>query len=111
MSSLKKIAEEVKLDVKLVRDVLKEVPGVKVSKTVADRIFATARRLGYDLKKLKIGKRMAYRRETLEEVLQRVSENTAWGRDEILKYLNDALGMIERVQKRTFQDEYGDDWL
>lgn len=100
-----------KLDVKIVRDVLKEVPGVKVARSVADKIFNAARKLGYDLKKLKIGKRMAYRRETLQEVLDRVSENRSWGRDEILKYLKDALGMIERVHKRTFQDEYGDDWL
>lgn len=111
MSTLRRIADEVKLDVKIVRDVLKEVPGVKVAKSVADKIFAAARKLGYDLKKLKIGKRMAYRRETLEEVLNRVQENSSWGRDEILKYLKDALAMIERVHKRTFQDEYGDDWL
>lgn len=111
MTSIRKIAEDLKLDFALVRDVLKEVPTRKVSKAVQDRIFNCARRLGYDLAKLKIGKRMAHQREVLGDLLKRVEENPSWGREEILKHLRGALGMVERVQKRVFKDEYGEEWL
>lgn len=111
MATIKKIADSLGLDQTLVTAVLKEQPGVKVSKETADKIFATARKMGYDLKKLKLGKRMAVRREALEEVLNRVAENPSWGRPEIVKYLKEALGMVERVHKRVFKEEYGEDWL
>ncbi|MBI2901621.1 MAG: hypothetical protein HYY17_15670 [Planctomycetes bacterium] len=111
MTSIRKIAEELKLDFTLVRDVLKEVSTRKVAKSVQDRIFNAARRFGYDLNKLRIGKRMAHQRETLEDVLKRVEANPGWGRDEIVRHLREALGMVERVQKRVFKDEYGDEWL
>ncbi len=111
MPSLKSIADAVKLDLAVVRDVLREKPGVNVTKKDADRIFAAARKLGYDLKKLKLGKRMQVRRETLDEVLTRIGENPDWTRAQIVKYLRDALGMVERVHKRVFKEEFGEDWL
>ena len=49
MSSIKAIAAKVGIAPALVRDVLKEVPGTKVGREVADRIFAAARQLKYDL--------------------------------------------------------------
>lgn len=111
MASIRTIAQEVGLPSALVRDVLREAPGVQVTRAVADRIFSTARKLGYDLKKLKVGKRMQVRREVLDEVLARIGENPDWSRAQIVKYLKDALGMVERVHKRVFREEYGDDWL
>ena len=111
MASIKAIAAELGLDASLVRNVLKEVPGTVVAKTTADRIFTCARQQGYDLKKLKVGKRMQVRRETLEEVINRIAENPSWSRAEVVKYLKEALGMVERVHKRVFKEEYGEDWL
>ncbi len=106
-TSIKKIAEECGFEPKLVSDVLKEVPGVAVPKSTADKIFSTARRLGYDLKKLKLGKRMQVRKETLEEVLQKISDNTHWSRTDVIKYLHAALGLVERVHKRVYPEEFG----
>ena len=111
MSSIKKIADQLGLEQALVSAVLKEQPGFKVTRETADRIFTAARKLGYDLKKLKLGKRMQVRRETLEEVINRIAENPSWTRSEIVKYLKEALGMVERVHKRVFKEEYGEDWL
>jgi DNA-binding LacI/PurR family transcriptional regulator len=106
-ASIRRIADELGMDTRLVSDVLKEVPGVTVPKATADRIFSAARRLGYDLKKLKVGKRMELRRETLEEVLNKLGENEEWGRAEIVKYLRDALTTIDRVHKRVYPEEFG----
>ena len=111
MVSIKRIADSLGLDQALVSAVLKEQPGVRVDKPTADKIFNAARKLGYDLKKLKLGKRMQVRRELLEEVINRIAENPSWNRPEIVKYLKEALGMVERVHKRVFKEEYGEDWL
>jgi len=105
--TIQKIAEEVGVDADVVKNVLKEAAGVTVSKALQDRIFQTARRLGYDFRKLKIGKRMQYRKETLEEVLQKITENSGWGREEVVKYLRESLALVERVHKRVFQEEFG----
>ena len=110
MSSIRKIAETVGMKVSLVRDVLKEVPGTKVSREAADRIFTAARNLKYDLKKLKIGKQMALRKSTLVKVLEQIEVNPDWDRDEIVAYLQEASGMVTRVHKRVFREEYGEDW-
>ncbi len=106
-ASIRKIADELGMDSRVVSDVLKEVPGVAVSKSTADKIFNAARRLGYDLKKLKLGKRMQMRKETLEEILDKLGENEEWGRAEIVKFLRDALATIERVHKRVYPEEFG----
>ena len=105
--TIRQIAEEVGLDVGLVLSVLKETAGSGVSKAVQDRVFQAARRLGYDFRKLKIGKRMQYRKETFDEVLQKIGENSGWGRAEIVKYLKESLALVERVHNRVFKEEYG----
>ncbi|MBI2931846.1 MAG: hypothetical protein HYY16_09360 [Planctomycetes bacterium] len=107
MATIKQIAQELRMDPKLVRDILKETPGLPVAKTVADRVFSTARKMGYDLRKLKLGKRMQVRRETIEEVLQRIGDNPSWGRAEIIRFLRDMQGLVERVHKRVYPEEYG----
>ena len=110
MSSIRKIAEKIGMSTALVRDVLKEVPGTKVPRDVADRIFNAARNLKYDLKKLKIGKQMALRKLTLVEVLEQIDENPDWDREQIIAYIREASGMVTRVHKRVFKEEYGEDW-
>ncbi len=106
-ASIKKIADELGMDTRLVSDVLKEVPGVAVAKGTADKIFNAARRLGYDLKKLKVGKRMQMRKETLEEMLEKLDEHRDWARADMIRYLKDALKMLERVHQRVYPEEFG----
>ena len=103
--TLRQVAEEVGMKVDQVRDILREAAAVP--KAVGDRVFNAARRLGYDLRKLKIGKRMQARKETLEEVLARVRNQPAWGRDEIIAYLKESLALVDRVHKRVFKEEFG----
>ena len=105
--TIRQIAQEVGLDPDLVLDVLKEIPGVQVTREVADRIFKAARRLGYDFRKLKIGKRMQHSKETLDEMLEKIGENSGWGRAEIVKYLKESRALVDRVHKRVFKDEFG----
>lgn len=105
--TIQQVAQETGLEPSLVVNVLKETAPPGVSKAVQDRIFQTARRLGYDFRKLKIGKRMQYRKEALEEVLRKIAENPGWGRAEIVKYLKETLSLVERVHRRVFREEYG----
>ena len=105
--TLKHVAEAAGFKEDFVRDVLRETPGISVPKSTADKIFQTARGMGYDFRKLKIGKRMLYRRETLEEVILRIEEKRDWAREEILKYLKESLALVDRVHKRVFRDEFG----
>ncbi len=105
--SIRHIAQEVGLDPGFVLDVLKEIPGVQVTREVADKIFKAARKLGYDFRKLKIGKRMQHRKETFDEVLEKIGENPGWGRAEIVKYLKESRALVDRVHKRVFKDEFG----
>ncbi|HEX7897123.1 MAG TPA: hypothetical protein VF950_05155 [Planctomycetota bacterium] len=104
--SLRQVADEVGLKIDLVRNILREA--TTAPKETQDRVFKAARKLGYDLRKLKIGKRMQTRKETLEEVLGRISDHAAWTRAEILEYLRESLALMERVHKRVFKDEFGD---
>ena len=108
-TSVRDVADEVGLETELVRNVLKEVPGVQVTRTQADKIFQTARKLGYDFRKLKIGKRMQARRETLEEVLEKIAGNPGWSRGDVVKYLKESLALVERVHKRVFREEFGEE--
>ena len=103
------IAEATGFDLELVKRVLKEVPGVAVPRDSQDKIFKTARRLGYDFRKLKIGKRMQARRETLEEVLEKIAGNPGWSRGDVVKYLKESLALVERVHKRVFREEFGEE--
>ena len=56
--TLSDVAKSVKLDVVLVRDILTEKPGLHIPKEKMDLVFRTARKMKYDFRKLKIGKRM-----------------------------------------------------
>lgn len=101
------IARECGLNRDLVRSILTESAGAQVSREVQDRVFKTARRLGYNFRKLKIGKRMTVVRETLESMIAQIERNRSWGRLRILRYLQESIGLIDRVHKRTFFEEYG----
>lgn len=105
--TIREIAKQVKLHAGIVRNVLKETPGLKVPREEQDRIFKVARKLGYDFRKLKLGKRIQQRKETLEEVLDKVSKNPGWSRDQIVAFLINSIEMVDRVQKRAFGEEYG----
>jgi transposase len=105
--TIRQVAQDLGLDEAFVRDVLKEVPGLQVKREVADRIFNAARKLGYDFRKLKIGKRMQHRKEILDEVLEKIGENPRWTRSEIVKHLKEMRALVDRVHKRVFKDEFG----
>ena len=106
--TIKHVAHELGLELELVRNVLREVSSGKTNKEMQDKIFKVARKMGYDFKKLKIGKRMQYRKETLEEVLEKVTENSRWSRADILQHLEESLKLVERVHKRVFKEEFGE---
>lgn len=106
--TLRQLAQELGLNVELVRSVLKEVPSI-VTREVQDKIYSTARKLGYDFRKLKIGKRMQYRKEMLDEVLEKIGEHPNWTRGEILKYLKESRALVDRVHKRVFREEFGEE--
>src|SRR5262249_13159891 len=101
------LATELKMSIDTLRDIFKEKPGVDPGREVLDRIYRTARKLGYNFRKLKIGKRMQYRKELLDEVLEKVSSQASSGREEILKYLQQSRALVDRVHKRVFGDEFG----
>ena len=109
MATIKDIAEKCGVEERMVRKVLKEDSTFRVSKETADKIFTTARELGYDLKKLKLGKRMDLRKVTVNEVLEKLDANPDWKREDIITYLKTLTGMVDRVQKRAFPDEFGED--
>src|SRR4029078_4652997 len=106
--SLKQLSQELGMSLDLVRNVLKELPG-SVTRETQDRIYKTARKLGYDFRKLKIGKRMQYRKEMLDEVLEKLCEHPQRSRSEILKYLKESRALVDRVHKRVFREEFGDE--
>jgi len=106
--SLKQLAQELGMSLDLVRIVLKELPHT-VTREVQDKIYKTARKMGYDFRKLKIGKRMQYRKEMLDEVLEKIGEHPNWSRTEILKYLKESRALVDRVHKRVFREEFGED--
>ena len=106
--SLKQLSQELGMSLELVRNVLKELPGT-VTREVQDKIYKTARKMGYDFRKLKIGKRMQYRKEMLDEVLEKIGEHPNWSRGEILKYLKESRALVDRVHKRVFREEFGEE--
>ena len=107
--TLRQIASETGMGVETIRAVFKELPGVILDRTDLDKIYRTARKLGYDFRKLKIGKRMQYRKEMLDEVLEKIGEHPDWSRADILKYLKESRALVDRVHKRVFRDEFGGD--
>ena len=108
-ATLKQIAQALDLGLETVRNVLKEIPSVTVSREVQDKIYKTARKLGYDFRKLKIGKRMQCRKEMLDEVLEKLGEHPNWSRAEILKYLKESRALVDRVHKRVFRENFGEE--
>jgi len=106
--TLTELAQMLKMDVILVRDILTEKPGLNVERATMDLVFNTARKVGYDFKKLKIGKRMNLRKEVIEDILKAIEEHPKWKRKEIVAYLNSAQDMVERVHKRAFAEEFTD---
>ena len=112
MVKLKEIAKVCGIGVDVVRNVLKESGAVRVSREIRDKIFQTARKLGYDFPKLKLGKQLDVRKSTAKEVLTKIESNKGWGRREIVDYLRTVTGMVDRVQKRAFPEEFGEeDWI
>ena len=107
-TSIKVIAEESGIPAGVVRSVLRESVPKGVSRDDQDKIFKIARRLGYDFSKLKIGKRMQYRKETLDEVIDKVYNHPDWGRDEIVKFLNESRAFLDRVHDKAFREEFGE---
>lgn len=106
-ASLQQVADAIGLSVDTVRSVLRESASVAVERGDQDKIFQTARKLGYDFRKLKIGKRLQNRKETLDEVLEKIGDHQDWSRADIVKYLKESLELLERVHKRVFREEYG----
>jgi cobalamin biosynthesis Co2+ chelatase CbiK len=97
------------MGVEIIRAVFKELPGVVLDRTELDKIYKTSRKLGYDFRKLKIGKRMQYRKEMLDEVLEKIGEHAEWTRSDILKFLRECRALVDRVHKRVFREEFGGD--
>jgi hypothetical protein len=95
------------MEVEDVRRILGEATAPRYSRETLDRVFGTARKLGYDFKKLKIGKRMGVRREVFQEVLSQIEDHPSWSRSDIVKYLKQSAEMIERVHRRSFREEFG----
>lgn len=106
MITLEEVAKAVKLDVLLVRQILSEVPGLHTTKLIQDKVFKTARKLGYDFKKLKIGKRLNLRKEVVTDLVRHIDAHPDWGRPEIMKYLHSTSEMVARVQRQAFKQEF-----
>lgn len=106
--TLRQIANETGIGVDTIRAVFKELPGVVLDRQELDKVYRTARKLGYDFRKLKIGKRMQYRKEMLDEVLEKIGEHAEWSRADILKFLKECRALVDRVHKRVFREEFGD---
>jgi hypothetical protein len=45
----------------------------------------------------------------LDEVLEKLGEHPSWTRSEILKYLKESRALVDRVHKRVFREEFGDE--
>jgi hypothetical protein len=52
---------------------------------------------------------MQYRKETLDEILEKLGENPSWTRGDIVKYLKESRGLVDRVHKRVFREEFGEE--
>ncbi|MHC5019314.1 MAG: helix-turn-helix domain-containing protein [Planctomycetota bacterium] len=107
-ATLADVAREAGVDESTARQILGEVAGHRHSKELQDKVFSTARKIGYDLKKLKIGKRMDLRGQVYEEVLKNVLSNPDWDRPDIIRFLESGLGLVKRVKHKSFPDEFKD---
>ncbi len=100
------IAEELDMDFERVRGILTEDPDIVASESEKDTVFQTARSLGYDFSKLKIGKRMRYRKNVIEDLMDDIQNHPEWDRDDILDHLEESWEWVDRVTYRTFEDEF-----
>ncbi len=107
MATLRDVAKAVGMDVHFVREILKENEQLKATKSDQDRVFNAARRLGYDLKRLRIAKRMHWRKQTIQELIENIEKNGSWDRGEILKYMRHSIDFVDRVHKKAFTEEFG----
>ncbi|MHC5037632.1 MAG: hypothetical protein ACYTHM_09985 [Planctomycetota bacterium] len=106
MATQKEIADYLGMDLETVRHILNETPGLTFDKALLDKVFSAARKLGYDFRKLKIGKRMEVRKTTIEDIIRHVEKHPEWTREEILDHLRTSIGLVKRVQKKAFPQEY-----
>jgi len=109
MVTQKEVAAYLGIDLKTVQNVLNETPGYCCDKETQDKVFKAARKLGYDLKKLKIGKRMEIRKKAIEDMIALVEKHPGWDRNDILEGLRQSIGLVKRVQKKTFPEEFPDE--
>lgn len=107
-TTLTDVAREAGVDEETARSILSEKTGTRFPKELQDKVFQTARRIGYDLKKLKIGKSMDQRGKIYEEVLKNVLSNADWDRADIIRFLEAGLGLVKRVKHKSFPDEFKD---
>ncbi len=107
MVTFQDIADELDMELEEVRRILTEDPEFVVSEEVKDQVFETARELGYDLSKLKIGKRIRLRKEVIDDLMGEIEEHPDWTREDILGYLEKSVEMVDRVTRRAFTDEFG----
>jgi hypothetical protein len=105
-TTLKEVAKEVNMPLELVRDILTEKTGIKATREQIDLAFKTARKMNYDFRKLKIGKRMNLRKEILTGIIRQIKSSPKWKRKEILEYLKKSCEMVERVHKKAFEEEF-----
>ena len=106
MVTQKEVAAYLKVEIEVVRHILNETPGYNYAKELQDKVFGAARQLGYDLKKLKIGKRMDIRAKAIEDMIALVEKHPHWSRTEILNAMRESIGLVKRVQKKTFPEEF-----
>ena len=109
--TIKDVADKARQEIEIVRDVLNEGAGPRIPMTVQDQIFGIARQLGYDFRKLKIGKRMRSRRDTLVEILDQCRTHKEWTVIDVIGYLEKNLEMLDRVRKKVFQNEFDQPWV
>ncbi len=88
--------------VALVRPILREDPKFLTDKATKDLVFQTARALGYDFQKLRLGKRLDLRQNAIAEILRKIEEKPSWDRVAIIAYLKNAADLSRRVQRRMF---------
>jgi hypothetical protein len=79
--------------------------------SVQDHVFGVARHLGYDFRKLKIGKRMRARRDTLVEILGQCKAHSEWTIADVISYLEKNLEMLDRVRRKVFPNEFDQPWV
>lgn len=109
--TIKDVADKAGVPIDTVRDILNEGAGPKILMSVQDLVFGVARQLGYDFRKLKIGKRMRARRDTLVEILGQCKAHHEWTIADVIAYLEKNLEMLDRVRKKVFPNEFDQPWV